>query len=58
MILVLYFIPKDIDRPPRDMIYIIVDLANNYPYGELRNTVELENLAGNKIGWVDGMPLN
>ena len=41
------------------MIYIIVDLANNYPYGELRNyTVELENLAGNKIGWVDDMPLN
>ena len=39
------------------MIDIIVDLANNYPYGELRNTVELENLAGNKIGWVDGMPL-
>ena len=40
------------------MIYIIVDLANNYPYGELCNTVELENLAGNKIGWVDGKPLN
>ena len=40
------------------MIYIIVDLANKYPYGELRNTVELENLVGNKIVWVDGMPLN
>ena len=40
------------------MIYIIVDLANSYPYGELRNTVELENLVGNKIVWVDGMPLN
>ena len=40
------------------MIYIIIELTNNYPYGELHNTVELENLAGNKIGWVDGMPLN